>query len=89
MLQFETGKTYFMRSPCDHNCIWKYRIISRTAKTVTLRAMTASHGHSCLDNTKASIRRNIKVWDDCEQVMPLGSYSMAPHLTAEHKEVTQ
>lgn len=79
MIKFETGKTYFMRSPCDHECIWRYTVVSRTAKTLKLKDK--------LGNTYANFR--IKVWNDCEQVLPLGRYSMSPSLTAEHKEAAQ
>ena len=37
MKQFEVGKTYEQRSICDHNCIWRFTVISRTAQTVTLK----------------------------------------------------
>ena len=36
MKKFKVGCYYVMRSPCDHECIWVYKVISRTAKTITL-----------------------------------------------------
>lgn len=36
MKQFEVGKEYNVRSICNHDCIWTYKVIKRTAKTVTL-----------------------------------------------------
>lgn len=36
MIKFKVGCYYVMRSPCDHECIWVYKVISRTAKTITL-----------------------------------------------------
>lgn len=67
MKQFEVGKTYYTRSMCDNDCVWGHSIKSRTAKTVTL------------GNGK---KFRVKVWNDVEYIMPLGSYSMAPRLTA-------
>ena len=34
---FEIGKTYATRSACDHECIWKFRVVSRTEKTLLLQ----------------------------------------------------
>jgi hypothetical protein len=78
MKQFEVGKQYYMRSIGDYDCIWSYEVIKRTAKTVTLKQIGKQ-----LDNI---INRRISIWDNCESVMPLGSFSMAPCLTAD-KEV--
>ena len=36
MKKFEVGKTYYTRSACDHNCIYRFTVISRTAKMVTV-----------------------------------------------------
>lgn len=77
MKQFEIGKKYCMRSACDHNCTWTYEVIKRTTKTVTLQE---------LNSDNKPINRRIFLYNDCESVKPLGSYSMAPVLTAE-KEV--
>jgi hypothetical protein len=74
MTQFEVGKEYYMTSPCDHNCVWAYKVLSRTAQTVTLQQIS--------QHDEKPIRRKISIWDDCESVMPLGSYSMAPCLRA-------
>lgn len=76
MTKFETGKTYFMRSICNWECIWRYNIISRTDKMITLQGVDRAG--------EPIARRKIKVWDECETVMPLGSYSMSPQLTAKH-----
>jgi len=70
MIKFETGKTYRMRSICDYNCIWDLKIISRTAKTVTLK----------IENEVKRFR--VKEHDGAEFVMPLGSFSMSPALSA-------
>ena len=70
--KFEVGRTYEMTSVCDHNCKWTYEVIKRTKKFVTL-----------LDSAGIQIRRGITVYSGEEQVLPLGSYSMAPILGAE------
>ena len=73
MRQFEIGKTYSMRSICDHECIWSYTVVARTAKTVTLT-----------DGKKTQKCRISKVseFHGAETVHPLGQYSMAPSLIA-------
>ena len=76
MTKFEIGKTYNMRSACDHNCIWSYTVIARTACTITLKDN---------DSNKVSKCRVSKLYSEmngCETVLPLGSYSMAPVLSA-------
>jgi hypothetical protein len=41
--QFQIGRTYSTRSICDHNCIFAFTILGRTAKTVTRSGMTLSN----------------------------------------------
>lgn len=36
MLKFEVGNIYACRSACDHNCIWYFRVVSRTKSTITI-----------------------------------------------------
>lgn len=72
MTRFEIGRRYWMSSPCDHNCIWRYEIIKRTAKTVVLQ-----------DEYGEVKRCRISEWRGNETVLPLGSYSMAPVLSSE------
>jgi len=68
--KFEVGQSYFCRSVCDYDCIWSFKIVARTAKTIktecgkTLRIVAASLNHT-------------------ELVYPLGRYSMAPMLSAD------
>ena len=76
MLKFEVGKQYYMRSACDHNCIWAYEVIKRTEKTITIKE---------LDSDDKPMQRKISVFWECESVKPLGSYSMAPVLSADHE----
>lgn len=73
--QFEVGKTYSCRSICDHNCVWAFTVVSRTASTVTL-----------LDDEGEKITKRINAKsserEGREIVYPLGRYSMCPVLWA-------
>ena len=65
---FEVGKTYYTRSICDHNCIFKATIVKRTAKTVTI------------DEGDGKLKR-CKIHTDLgkdEAIFPRGVYSMCP-----------
>jgi len=73
--RFEIGRFYSCRSVCDHDCVWTYRILSRTDKTVTLAE--ARPGKDVQEK-----RFKIKVLDNTEIVWPEGRYSMAPMLRA-------
>lgn len=76
MLKFEVGKTYEMRSPCMQDCVWTYTVTKRTAQTVTIT-----------DGEKTQTCRIIKQvseWNGAETIHPLGRYSMAPSLSADH-----
>ncbi len=75
--KFEIGKRYSMHSPCDTECIWTYKVIARTASTITLQD---THGQT----QKCRVR--VSPVFDAESCTPLGRYSMSPILTAE-KEV--
>lgn len=76
MKTFEIGGTYSMRSACDHNCVWTYKVIARTAQMVTL-----SDG---VEIIKCRINKKISEWNKAETVFPLGRYSMAPVLSADN-----
>lgn len=75
MKQFEVGKEYNVRSICNHDCIWTYKVIKRTAKTVTLD--NGEEIKTCRINKEAS------EYCGCECVYPEGRYSMCPILSAE------
>ena len=68
MKQFQAGKTYQTRSICDHNCIISVNIVARTAKTV---------------KTSDGKTFRVTVYENREQFMPWGRYSMAPIIDAE------
>ena len=70
--KFEVGKHYFTRSICDHNCIFAYTIINRTAKTVTIQD----------EFGKIKGRRKIYIYNGKETINPEGNYSMSPTVDA-------
>lgn len=74
--KFEIGKQYSMRSVCDHDCIWTYTVIARTACTVTLKS---TRGEQMI----CRISKKLTSYANAETVLPLGSFSMAPMLRAE------
>ena len=70
-MQFQVGNTYSVRSICDHECIFRFEIVSRTEKTITLK----SHGKL--------VRRKVRIVCGVEACDPHGRYSMSPVLTAD------
>ena len=79
MKQFETGKTYRMRSICDHECVWEFKVKARTAQMITLADEKGKE-------LKCRICKQVSEWNKAETVYPLGRYSMAPSLTARHRQ---
>jgi len=73
--RFEVGKTYTCRSLCDYDCIFKFKVVKRTEKTVWLE----EHGE-----VKAR-RVRISAYDKCEACDPHGVYSMSPTLHAKNE----
>lgn len=76
MKKFNVGQIYHMRSACDQNCIWRYYITGRTEKTVTIT--DGKKAKTCRINAAVSAAR------DAESIFPLGRFSMAPILSADH-----
>ena len=76
MKTFEIGKTYTMRSACDHECVWIYTVTARTAQTITIT--DGKESKRCRISKQTSQFRN------AEAIRPLGEYSMAPILSADH-----
>ena len=74
MKKFEIGKTYSMRSVCDHDCVWTYTVTDRTAQTITITDGTTTK--------KCRISKAISEYDGRECIYPLGKYSMCPILRA-------
>ena len=71
MKNFEVGQSYFCRSICDYDCIWTYKIVSRTAKTITTEC-----------GKTFRINKRLTEWNKAESVYPHGQYSMCSVLTA-------
>lgn len=76
-IQFVVGQTYSTRSICDHNCIYSFEILARTAKSVTVK----------VHNDKIA-RRGLSIYEDAEQFKSFGSYSMCPIIDATDKDLT-
>lgn len=74
MTKFEIGNQYSMTSPCDHNCVWNYTVISRTADTITIT--DGKETKTC------RIVKQLSEYRGTETVRPLGNYSMCPLLSA-------
>lgn len=72
MSEFKVGSTYSATSPCDHECVWTFKVVARTAKFLTLRNVRET----------ATFRTGVKVSNGDEWALPLGRYSMAPVLRA-------
>jgi len=74
--KFKIGQTYSTRSICNHECIFSFKVIKRTAKSVWIEEqdMGLVRGETG--------RKKITVWKDAESFKPFGSYSMAPIVTA-------
>jgi hypothetical protein len=68
--QFQVGRTYYDRSACDYDCIFSFKILARTAKTIT----TEVHGKI--------VKRGLSIWSDAETFKPFGSYSMCAVVSA-------
>lgn len=74
MRKFEVGKSYSVRSICDHDCVWTYTVTNRTAATITI-----ADGKEV---KKCRINKKISEYRDSESVYPIGNYSMCPILSA-------
>jgi hypothetical protein len=66
MNTFQVGATYTGRSICDSECVYRMRVLRRTAKTITVSL-----------NEAAPKTLRPYLYRDCETVMPNGRYSMA------------
>jgi len=72
MTKFQVGQTYSTRSICDHECIFSFTILARTAKQIT----TVVSGKT----VKRGLATN---WaGTAESFKPFGSYSMAAVIDA-------
>jgi hypothetical protein len=70
---FQVGAVYSTGEARDY--VWRFEVLKRTAKFVTLR-----------DVLTGEVRRaGVRVWNNVETALPLGSYSMAPSISADYK----
>jgi hypothetical protein len=72
MKKFTVGNTYTTRSACDYNCVFTFKVISRTDKSIVITG----------DLIDSPTRKKIRVYGDEESFMPYGAYSMAPVVSA-------
>ena len=70
--QFTVGTTYYTRSICDHNCIYRIEVVGRTAKTIKVRR----------GNDAGPRNLRVAIIGGVETVKPYGSHSMAPMIDA-------
>lgn len=75
MKTFQIGKTYTMHSLCNWDCTWSYKVIARTACTITLADEDGNVKNCRIDKRRAQYFGE-------ESVKPLGNYSMSPTLRA-------
>jgi len=69
---FQIGNTYSARSACNYDTVWTFAVIKRTAKFITIK------------DEYGEIRRvGVRTWNGVEFASPLGTYSMAPVLSAD------
>lgn len=79
MKKFETGKIYEMVSPCDSECIWRYKIMKRTASTITIKSL-GWDGRPEVRTCRVS--KKVSEYFGEEIIYPLGKYSLCPSLNA-------
>ncbi len=70
---FVVGETYTTRSACDYDCIYSFKIIARTEKTLTIE----EHGKT--------YKRGVRAYDGSERCSPHGRFSMSPVISADRK----
>jgi len=73
---FNPGITYTARSIGDHNCVFRFTVIKRTAKFITVTSKMSGVQ-----------RVGISDWDGVESAFPEGKFSMAPIIRADRFEV--
>jgi hypothetical protein len=73
---FTPGQIVTCRSACDHNTIWTFEIIGRSAKFITIQDVSNA------DRPETPVRVGVKTGNDGEWAMPMGTFSMAPVIRA-------
>ena len=77
VIKFIAGNKYSCNSICDQDANWTFEIIKRTAKSVWIKDFYSGE----------TVRKAINLYEDIEQIFPLGQYSMAPVLKASNVQV--
>jgi hypothetical protein len=75
MIMFQAGQSYEMRSVCDFDCVLTYKVTRRSGQSIWI--------YDIRSKNMVAERRKITTFNGVETCRPLGSYSMAPILTAE------
>jgi hypothetical protein len=75
IVKFATGTTYYTRSIGDHNCIWRFTILRRSASSVWI--LDSDEGQPKV------VRRKVSVYSGRETFSPFGQYSMSPTVSAD------
>lgn len=83
MTSFEIGKTYATRSLCDWDCIYRFIVTARSAKSVTIQSVGGPDRKPYGETT----RRKLFESDGAEWVYPQGQYSMAPIIRANKGDI--
>lgn len=78
MTKFEVGKTYTTRSACDYDCIFRFTVLSRTAKRVTFE------GRNGETNTRGVYTNDYA--PGVEHCKPHGTHSMCAIISADKFE---
>lgn len=74
-VKFVPGVTYYTRSIGDHNCIWRFTVVRRTASSVWVSGDFHNGG--------AVQRRKVEEYNGAETFSPFGRYSMSPSVYAD------
>ncbi|CAB4169587.1 hypothetical protein UFOVP1305_5 [uncultured Caudovirales phage] len=72
-MKFEIGKTYTTGEGRDY--VWHFTVVARTKKFITI--LNDSY------RSDEKVRVGVSEWQGVERALPLGSFSMAPVITAD------
>lgn len=72
MIKFKVGQELKTRSICDYDCIFRAKVLSRTAKFVTV----------LVKGRREPVRIKVIEHEGAETIYPLGRYSMAVRFLA-------
>lgn len=83
---FTVGETYEARSAGDHNCVWSFTVVKRTAKFITI----IEHGGAANgvdDGEPFRVGALADSFGGGEWARPFGEYSMCPVIRAASPKV--